>query len=79
MRHIYAKNVFFRLTGWHYLVVEIQGINPLLMTFIVCVLRQEKHNMSTTSEVDNEQMINLGWSAESDLLTGLRRLRITTP
>lgn len=61
------------------MVVEIQGINPLLMTFIVCVLRQEKHNMNTTSEVDNEQMINLGWSAESDLLTGLRRLRITTP
>lgn len=55
----------------------------LLLTFVVCeleyVLRQEKHNINTTSEVVNEHMINLGCSAESDVLTGLRRLRITTP
>lgn len=67
------------------MVVEIQRhkLPPsLLMTFVVCelecVLRQEKPSINTTSEVDNEHMINLGCSAESDVLTGLRRLRITT-
>lgn len=55
----------------------------VVMAFVVCELecvpRQEKHNMNSTSEVDNEHMINLGCSAESGVLTGLRRLRITTP
>lgn len=67
------------------MVVEIQRhkLPPsLLTTFVVCelecVLRQERPSINTTSEVDNELMINLGCSAEPDVLTGLRRLRITT-
>lgn len=66
------------------MVVEIQRhkLPPSLLTaFVVCelecVLRQEKPSINT-SEVDNEHMINLGCSAEPDVLTGLRRLRITT-
>lgn len=71
-------------SGWQDGTIWKIRVPPsLLMTFVVCdlecVLRQEKHNINSTSGVGNEHMINLGCSAESDVLTGLRRLRISTP